>query len=222
MSKRRPAVVVLAAGRGIRFHGSGHKLAQRLGQSAEPMAGLEPEGNADFSDLSQDTVLSRSLRHAIDSGLPVVVVTTSKLAPLVQRWVASADVVVRPDFDAQGRPTPVGMGYSIAAGVSASGDADGWLIMPADMPLLRPSSILAVAAAIEQYPAAFAQYKGRQGHPVGFSPELYSELLELQGDEGARRILARYPSQAVEVDDPGVLVDVDTVEDLDRLRSQQL
>jgi len=42
----------------------------------------------------------------------------------------------------------------------------------------------------------------------------------LQGNEGARRIVARYPAQGVDVDDPGVLVDVDTREDLARTQNQ--
>jgi molybdenum cofactor cytidylyltransferase len=54
---------------------------------------------------------------------------------------------------------------------------------------------------------------------VGFSTELYSELMALQGDEGARRIVARYPAQPIAVDDPGVHIDVDTAEDLARLLS---
>jgi molybdenum cofactor cytidylyltransferase len=202
MNKRRPAVVVLAAGRGMRFRGAGHKLEQKLGPQA-------------------DTMLSRTLRHAIETRMRVVVVTTQALAPSVAKLVAASDVVLLPEFDSKGRPSPVGMGHSIAAGVSASGDANGWLIVPADMPLLSSASMLAVAAAIEQFPVAYAQYLGRQGHPVGFSAELYSELVGLQGDEGARRLIARYPSQAVDLDDPGVLIDVDTAEDLAKLLAAQ-
>jgi molybdenum cofactor cytidylyltransferase len=200
MMKQRPAIVVLAAGRGMRFHGEGHKLEQQLREAGE-------------------TVLSATLGHALETGLRVVVVTSARMAPAVNRLIAARNAVVLPELDSHGRLNPEGMGYSIAAGVSASGDSNGWLIVPADMPLLRPSSMLAVAAALEQYPIAFAQYRGRRGHPVGFSAELYSELVALQGDEGARRILARYPSQAIEVDDAGVLVDVDTVEDLAALQA---
>jgi molybdenum cofactor cytidylyltransferase len=111
------------------------------------------------------------------------------------------------------------MGHSIAAGVSAAGDAEGWLILPADMPLLRPATILAVAEGLEHYPVCYAQYRGIQGHPVGFGTELYSELVALSGDEGAKRIVARYAAQPIEVDDPGVHIDVDTVEDLARLKT---
>jgi molybdenum cofactor cytidylyltransferase len=198
MMKRRPAVVVLAAGRGSRFKGHGHKLEQRLDGA--------------------DTLLARTLGHAIASRLQVVVVTTAALAPAVHRLVAARDVVTLPERDAEGRPQPVGMGHSIVAGVAASGDADGWLILPADMPLVQPSTLQAVAAGLERYPVCYAQYRGMQGHPVGFGTELFSELMALQGDEGARRIVARYPAQAIAVDDPGVHVDVDTAEDLARLR----
>eukprot|EP01031_Cornospumella_fuschlensis_P016490 gene16490-20155_t len=113
MTKRRPAVVVLAAGRGSRFRGSGHKLEQQLG-----------------SALGGDTLLARSLRHAIATQLRVVVVTTTTLAPAVLKLIAARDVVTLPDHDPQGRPQPIGMGHSIVAGVGATGDADGWLLLP--------------------------------------------------------------------------------------------
>ncbi|MEO6278102.1 nucleotidyltransferase family protein [Roseateles sp.] len=202
MIKRRPAVVVLAAGRGTRFHGPGHKLEQKL------------DGTN-----GADTLLARTLRHAIATQLPVVVVTTSALAPSVHRFIAARDVVTLSDHDFEGRPHPIGMGHSIVAGVSAAGDADGWLILPADMPLVQPATILAVAAGLERYPVCYAQYRGIQGHPVGFGMELYTELMSLQGDEGARRIVARYAAQPITVDDPGVHIDVDTAEDLARLLS---
>jgi molybdenum cofactor cytidylyltransferase len=140
------------------------------------------------------------------------------LAPAAHKLVAARDVVTLAEHDAQGRPQPIGMGHSIVAGVSATGDADGWLILPADMPLVQPTTILAVAQGLERYPVCYAQYRGIQGHPVGFGTELYSELMALQGDEGARRIVARYAAQPITVDDPGVHIDVDTVEDLARLQ----
>jgi molybdenum cofactor cytidylyltransferase len=54
---------------------------------------------------------------------------------------------------------------------------------------------------------------------VAFAAELFSELVQLAGDEGARRLMARYPSQGIELDDPGVLVDVDTPDDLAVVRA---
>jgi molybdenum cofactor cytidylyltransferase len=194
----QPTIVVLAAGLGSRFAGEGHKLAQPL------------QGDSGAS------VLALTLRHAIESRLPMVVVTTSDLAPIAWEQVAARDVVIIPaTAPIRGR----GMGDSIAAGVVARSDAPGWIILPADMPRIQPRTLHAVAQALQTHAVAYAQYQGRRGHPVGFSGELYSELATLSGDEGARRLVARYPAEAVEVDDPGVLIDIDTVEDLAALRA---
>ncbi len=191
----RVAVVVLAAGRGTRFAGPAHKLEQALGRSS---------------------VLATTVRNAVASHLPVVVVTTEALAPIARRSVASRDVVVLADDGAA-----IGMGHSIAAGVAARPDAAGWLVLPGDMPLVQPATLGAVARPLAEHAVCYAQQRGRRGHPVGFSAELYSELIALAGDEGARRLVARYPAFGVEVDDPGVLIDIDTEDDLARVRAQQ-
>ena len=188
-----PVVIVLAAGRGARFAGPGHKLEQPLADS---------------------TVLGRTLGVALASNLRVVVVCSEQLAPQVRGSVAANDVVVVPKGFKQG------MGNSIAAGVSAAAAAPGWLIVPGDMPLLQASSIRAVAARLQEDPVVFAQYRGQRGHPVGFSAELFSELIALDGDDGAKRLLARFAAQPVDVNDPGVLMDVDTQADLERVKAQ--
>ena len=187
--KNEPAVVVLAAGAGSRYRGTRHKLSEQLGG---------------------DSVLVRTLRNAIASEMSVVLVISEALIDEAQGLVLPEDMVV---VDPRSQ-TGWGMGDSIAAGVSIHASATGWLVLPADMPLVRPSSLRAVADALDQQPIAFAQHRGRRGHPVGFAAELFSELVMLKGDEGARRLLARYPTAAVELDDPGVLFDIDTVDDL--------
>jgi molybdenum cofactor cytidylyltransferase len=190
--QRQPTVIVLAAGRGSRFKGNAHKLLQ-------PFAG--------------STVLGTALDRAIETGMPVRVVTTPGLTAEASRHVALRDIVELPEASGPGSEH-LGMGYSIASGVSASADAAGWLIVPGDMPMLRTSTLIAVADALPQHAVVYAQHQGRRGHPVGFSAELYSELVQLTGDEGARRVVARFPSFGVEVDDPGVLIDLDTTDDL--------
>ena len=191
-----PAVIVLAAGKGARFEGMQHKLEQSLGGS---------------------TVLGTTLRQVIASQLNVVVVTTAKLAAVARAHVAARDVVVLPEVGSAGGDA-LGMGYSIRAGVSARPDASGWLVLPGDMPLVQPATLLAVAREMAHHAVVYAQQKGRRGHPVGFSAELYSELVALEGDEGARRLVARYPAFGVDVNDPGVLIDVDTQTDLESTR----
>ncbi len=195
--KFQPVVIVLAAGLGSRFEGPLHKLVQPIGTA---------------------TVLGQTILHAIESRLPVVVVTTEPLAAEAARWVASRDVVVVPEV---GRPSAasLGMGYSIAAGVSARPHARGWLVLPGDMPLVKPATLVAVAKGLADHAVVYAQYLGRRGHPVAFSAELFSELVQLRGDDGARRVAARYPSIGLELADPGVLFDIDTQADLAELHA---
>ena len=196
-TKPQPVIIVLAAGLGSRFAGPSHKLAQTLGAGS---------------------VLGQTLVHAIESRLPVTVVTTQGLAAEASRWVARRDVVVLPDVGSPGAGL-LGMGFSIAAGVSARPQAGGWLVLPGDMPLVKASTLLLVAAGLAEHAVVYAQYRGRRGHPVAFGAELFSDLVQLSGDEGARRVMARYPSFGIEVSDPGVLLDVDTEADLAALRA---
>ena len=192
-----PTVVVLAAGAGLRFQGDGPKLAQPLGPAA---------------------VLAHTLEAVVTAGLPLVVVTVAGLVDVARSVVASRDIVLLPPVGSASRE-PLGVGFSIAAGVGARPHVPGWLVLPGDMPLVQPQSLRAVARGLAGAPVAYAQHRGRQGFPVGLSVELYSELVLLSGEEGLRRLLARYPSHAVEVDDPGVLQDINTAADLDRARS---
>lgn len=188
----RPAIVVTAAGPGSRFGGPTHKLAQAF------------EGS---------TVLGTTLRHAIETQLPVVVVTTAALAPLAASLLATRDIVVLGDEDAAR-----GMGASIAAGVAERSGAPGWVVLPGDMPLVQPDTLLAVAGALEQHAVVYAQHHGHRGHPVAYAAELYSELIQLGDDEGARRIVLRYPAHGEVVEDIGVLLGIDTRSDLEALR----
>lgn len=188
----RPTIVIPAAGLGSRFGGPTHKLEQHFDRS---------------------TVLGETVRHAVQTQLPVVVVTTANLAAQVGQWLAAKDIVVLSAAEAAR-----GMGASIAAGVAECSGAPGWLVLPGDMPLVQPSTILAVATALEQHPVVYAQHRGHRGHPVAFAAELYSELVLLNGDDGARRVSARYPAHGQEVDDPGVLLDIDTAGDLQHLQ----
>src|SRR4051812_3241640 len=120
-----PAVVVLAAGAGSRYHGARHKLSEKLGS---------------------DSVLARTLRNAIASEMTVVLVVSEALAEEARGIIPSEDIVV---VDARSQTT-WGMGDSIAAGVSIHASASGWLVLPGDMPFIRPTSLRAVAEALDQ------------------------------------------------------------------------
>lgn len=110
-----------------------------------------------------------------------------------------------------------GMGASIACGVAATADADGWVVALADMPWIAPATIIRVvdtlAAGAE---IAAPSFGGKRGHPVAFTKSYGPLLAALTGDEGARAVvMARlWAVQMVDVEDAGVLRDVDTPADL--------
>jgi molybdenum cofactor cytidylyltransferase len=117
-----------------------------------------------------------------------------------------------------------GMGASLAAGVAASSAARGWLIALADMPAIQVSTLQRVAQALDDGAVLVAPFhSGRRGHPVGLHSKFRDELLALSDDAGARVILARHAAvlTRLDVDDAGVLFDVDTPDDLELAAAQR-
>ena len=111
----------------------------------------------------------------------------------------------------------LGMGASLAYGVSQARDSDGWVIGLADMPRIATATINRVVDALEEGAMIAApSRKGERGHPVGFGKALRDELLALGGDQGARAVLERHRDavRLVECDDPGIFYDIDRKSDL--------
>ena len=109
-----------------------------------------------------------------------------------------------------------GMGDSIAAGVRAMPEAGGWLVLPGDLPLVRPESLRAVAAGLQQASLVLPFYRGARGHPVGFGRQHFAALQQLSGVEGAAAIVRAAKPLRLDLEDEGIVTDVDTVGDLAR------
>jgi molybdenum cofactor cytidylyltransferase len=119
----------------------------------------------------------------------------------------------------EARAAERGMGASLAAAVLASPEAEGWLVALGDMPRIRAATHRSVVDAIRRgalLASAVSASTKERGHPVAFSRSLFAELASLDGDEGARSVVARHRDKlvAVPVDDPGILLDVDAPEDI--------
>ena len=111
----------------------------------------------------------------------------------------------------------LGMGASLAYGVSQARDSDGWVIGLADMPRITTATINRIVDALEEgAKIAAPSRRGERGHPVGFAKALRDELLALGGDQGARTVLERHRDavRLVECDDPGIFYDIDRKSDL--------
>jgi molybdenum cofactor cytidylyltransferase len=114
-----------------------------------------------------------------------------------------------------------GMGDSIAAAVRATPDASGWLILPGDLPMIAPQTILAVAQALAQgAQAAYPMHAGERGHPVGFAASAAEELQNLKGNRGAAGILSARSAIEIVANDEGCIADVDTLAQLETVRQK--
>lgn len=193
MASASPVVILLAAGRAQRFGDDKRAVGVAPGQS----------------------LLTYSARHARDAIAQVVVVLRPGDGTLAGHLSDDGCRVCtnpRPDE---------GMGSSIACGVQASVEADGWLVLPADLPLLRRSSLRHVAGALRTADAVVPFCHGRRGHPVGFSQCFRDRLLNLSGADGARDVLRSGPERPIwlNLHDPGIYRDVDTPDDLQQTRA---
>jgi molybdenum cofactor cytidylyltransferase len=96
-------------------------------------------------------------------------------------------------------------------------DARGVIFSLVDHPTVRPSTLARLAATTA--PLAVPRLNGRRGHPVFFSRPLLAEFLALPPDANARIVLDRHAAEIeyVDVDDPGVLQDIDDPEAYRRL-----
>ena len=111
----------------------------------------------------------------------------------------------------------LGMGATLAFGVTSSATAMAWLVALGDMPSIKVSTIQALAGALRSGGSmVIPRYQDQRGHPVGFGSIHYERLRALKGDQGARSIVALYAADGVEMpfDDAGILLDIDTPQDL--------
>ena len=101
---------------------------------------------------------------------------------------------------------------------------DGWVLIPADHPTLNPQLVRELIAAWSASPSQIAVpvYDGQRGHPTIFPWSLAEEVFRLHPDQGLNQVLRSDPNRVLEVPvvDPRVLDDLDTPEDLLRLRAE--
>jgi molybdenum cofactor cytidylyltransferase len=116
-------------------------------------------------------------------------------------------------------PQPeLGMLSSVQAGIRALPAVEAALIWPVDIPGVRATTVGAVLAAAPGR-IVIPTHGGRGGHPLAIPAGRFAELLALDPSLGLRALVQARPDEVVRlpVDDPGVLVDVDTPDDLDKL-----
>jgi len=176
------------------------------------------DANKLLATLDGEELVRHAARTLLGSGVPTVVAVLGHEAADVEAALAGLDVrlVRNPEYEA-------GLSTSVARGVEAASDAgaDAAVFLPGDMPRVDPATVdlLLDAHRAGVGTALAAACDGKRGNPVLFDREHFEALLAVDGDVGGRPVLVGSGGGAlVETGDPGVVVDVDTTDDLERRR----
>ena len=189
-----PGALILAGGQSRRF-GSDKRQAQL------------PSG---------ESVISATVRQALHHFDSVCVVLRG-IDPAVTEILTELDPAINVTHAPKAH---LGMGHSLAHGIDQVRDWSGAAICLADMPFHRAETLSTLTRCFRQTsrpsPIIVPMHGGQPGHPVIFHRNHFDALSKLEGDQGARRIIDDSAEHLVkiELDDPGIVQDIDQPEDL--------
>jgi molybdenum cofactor cytidylyltransferase len=183
--------IVLAAGMGTRYD-AGNKLLEAI--DGEP-------------------IVHRAVRTFLDATIDSVVVVIGHETDAIRSALDGLDssIVVNTEYEA-GQSTSMHHGVEVAR----KRDWDGIVFGLGDMPFVRPKSVdlLVRAERATEHTILVAAYERKRGNPTLFDAVHYDALTQIEGDTGGRPLIVGSDETAlVETDDPGVVRDIDTVED---------
>jgi molybdenum cofactor cytidylyltransferase len=196
--KSRVSAVILAAG-----------SSSRMGKAKQLLS------------LGKSTVLAQTLAHVQAAALQEIVVVLGASAEVIRRQLPSGQeikIVVNQAYQQ-------GIASSLQAGLSAvDPSSDAALIILGDQPFIRSQTLHRI---VEEYRRWQAQivipvHQGKRGNPVLLDRSVFSEVMALEGDVGSRAIFANHLDGIVqvEVEDSGILLDLDDPADFERLKTK--
>lgn len=192
MSEAEPriAAIVLAAGR-----------SSRMGQQNKLLA-----------DIGGKPMVRHTVEAALASRAAPVVVVTGHMAAEVAAALDGLDVTLaaNPDY-------ATGLASSLKVGVRVlQGNQDGILVLLGDMPCIERGHIDRLIEAFSPDAIVVPTHDDRIGNPILWPARYFPELLHLEGDAGAKRLVGTHAAHLRKIDlaTDAIFVDVDTPEAL--------
>jgi molybdenum cofactor cytidylyltransferase len=172
--------------------------------------------------LGDRTVIRRLLDVLDRPGIAArTVVMRPDDAPLCAEVEAAGATVIQPEIPPPDMRTSVQHALDAIATRNAPQPDDGWLLIPADHPLL---DVDVLDQLIRSWQASDAnillpEHAGKRGHPTFFRWRLAEEVRSIPEDRGLNHLVAAHAAEieTVAVETPAVLTDLDTPEDYERL-----
>jgi len=185
-----------------------------------PAAGMSSRMSAlkPLMSMGETTVIEQVVRMFRSAGIEDICVVTGFRAEDVSSVLTPLNVrnVVNESWAS-------GMFSSIKAGIdSLETDRDAFFILPTDIPLVRPGTVRALLVAYQPAHILHPVFQGRRGHPPLISSCFRQKILNFDGDGGLRSFMEQHELSAVDVPvaDGGVLLDMDTPQDYQIIRSR--
>lgn len=197
MPCKRVVAVIMAAGSSRRF-------------------GEEDKRRAPLS--RGETLLSASFARAAEAFTHCRVVLRDTDTP-AHLGLAKHAPVIRVAHADRGLGASLAEAFATLAQDSSLADVQAAAILLGDMPAIHADTLRRLQQVADTAHILRPRHAGRPGHPVLFGRDFWPALTRLEGDSGARRLIHQHPEcyREVEVDDPGILLDIDTPSDLQHL-----
>jgi molybdenum cofactor cytidylyltransferase len=167
--------------------------------------------------LGGSIVLAKTIQNVRSAAVDELVLVLGASAEAIRPQLPEGlKIVINPGYQQ-------GMASSLREGLSAvDAMSDAALIVLGDQPFIRPRTLDQIIAEYHRSRARIVipTYQGRRGNPVLLDRSVFPEAMALEGDVGCRAIFPRHLEQIVkvEVEDEGILLDLDQPEDYDRFR----
>jgi len=167
--------------------------------------------------LGEKTVIETAVNSLRQGGIQDIRVVTGYQGEKIHAVLAgfTGQVLDNPLY-------PEGMFSSILAGIrSVEPDAEAFLLLPGDNPLIRRHSIKEILKVYRKTGAAvvYPVFNGKRGHPPLISAKCFPAILQSDGAGGLRAVLDRFEADSAEAEvvDEGILMDIDTIDDYRKL-----
>jgi len=167
-----------------------------------------------LTPIDGEPLLDRTIGSLLDGGVDEIIVVVPKGSIELERDVNSfLDARVRPIEN----PDPSRGMFSSIQEAAAEADGDAMVVMPGDMPFVRPETVATLLAAYARKAAIVSpRFNGKRGHPVVLPASLRDEIRAADPHVTLHEIIKKHQNERMDVDveDGGVVRDVDRPEDL--------
>jgi molybdenum cofactor cytidylyltransferase len=170
-------------------------------------------------EICGEKIIRIVVKKVLNVGFGDIVVVLGHMAGDIARYIddmIGIKIIVNPRYRE-------GMSTSLIEGIkNLRQDIEAFMVILGDQPFVSKESmekIIETYYGMERKPLMVVPtYRGLRGNPVLISSRIAKEIMSLRGDIGARALMERYKAYIsyIETQDPGVVLDIDTKEDLEK------